>query len=303
MAAVSPHTRCTRIFQARPGFTLVELLVVIGIIALLISILLPALNQAREQSKQAACLSNMRQIGTAMIMFANEHSQHMPIAGEMWGTGVDGTPAGLRDRSQRLYSYYNDSGTTRIMPMNCALAPYLGKPTLDSSSAANMTTDINNSNVRRVFTCPSQVENPQQGMMVMSNATGWQAPLQFCSYGYNEEVLGWSAPGAGDGVTGHVRARGLVTRIGHQPADTFLMCDAIPRAGTPFLEFYAHPVGGTLGDVANNNANGTGDVGQLDKVRHRGKMCILFMDGHAEKFDIGPNQLIPVLIDPYGFGS
>jgi prepilin-type N-terminal cleavage/methylation domain-containing protein/prepilin-type processing-associated H-X9-DG protein len=285
----------------RRGFTLVELLVVIGIIALLISILLPALNQAREQSKQVADLSNMRQIGTAALMFANEHSQHVPLAGELWGTGVDGTPAGLQDRGQKLWTYFNDSGTTRIMPMNCALAPYLGKATLDSSSAANMTADINNSQVRRIFTCPSQIENPQQAMMVASSL-GWQGPLQYCSYGYNEEVVGWGTPNDGSGVTGHSRARGQVSRIGHAPADTFYMCDALPRSGTPWIEFYAHPIGATLGDCF-TNGNGSGDTSQFDLVRHRGKMCILFMDGHAEKFDMNANALIPVLIDPPGFGS
>jgi prepilin-type N-terminal cleavage/methylation domain-containing protein/prepilin-type processing-associated H-X9-DG protein len=63
---------------SKKGFTLVELLVVIGIIALLISILLPSLSRARETANRVKCGSNLRQIGQAMQLYANENQGNYP---------------------------------------------------------------------------------------------------------------------------------------------------------------------------------------------------------------------------------
>ena len=63
---------------ARRGFTLIELLVVVAIIALLIAIMLPALSNAREQGKRTVCLSNMRQMGIALLSYALDNSEYVP---------------------------------------------------------------------------------------------------------------------------------------------------------------------------------------------------------------------------------
>src|SRR5688572_14108756 len=71
-----------RIFTQGPargrGFTLVELLIVIGLIALLISLLIPALSRAREQSNRVKCMANLRTLGQAMFLYAANHKDRLP---------------------------------------------------------------------------------------------------------------------------------------------------------------------------------------------------------------------------------
>ncbi|MFQ6131990.1 MAG: DUF1559 domain-containing protein [Armatimonadota bacterium] len=62
----------------RRGFTLIELLVVIAIIAILAAILFPVFSRAREKARQASCASNMKQLGLALIMYADDYDEMLP---------------------------------------------------------------------------------------------------------------------------------------------------------------------------------------------------------------------------------
>ena len=74
----------------KKSFTLIELLVVIAIIAILASIMMPALSSAREAGKRTVCLSNLKQIGTAMEMYIQYNRNRLPYCRSYPGNPADG---------------------------------------------------------------------------------------------------------------------------------------------------------------------------------------------------------------------
>src|SRR3712207_2449336 len=73
--------------ERKPGFTLIELLVVIAIIAILAAILFPVFAQAWEKARQAACLSNLKQVGLGLQMYAQDWDETLPPANHVHDFG------------------------------------------------------------------------------------------------------------------------------------------------------------------------------------------------------------------------
>src|SRR5438067_2370933 len=80
MISCGPKHPAARARSGRHGFTLIELLVVIAIIAILAAILFPVFAQAREKARQAGCLSNLRQIDTATMLYVQDYDETYPNA-------------------------------------------------------------------------------------------------------------------------------------------------------------------------------------------------------------------------------
>jgi prepilin-type N-terminal cleavage/methylation domain-containing protein len=106
-AAVAPHdsgelTRCDAP-RMRRAFTLIELLVVIAIVAILAAILFPAFIKARERARQTHCVSNLKQLSTAMDLYCNDNDDRFPPAEDMgWFT----TASHLRPTLMECFTGY-----------------------------------------------------------------------------------------------------------------------------------------------------------------------------------------------------
>jgi len=179
----------------RQGFTLIELLVVISIIAILVALLLPALHKARKAAESAKCLSNLRQVGPALVGYVTDHKGMMPPYVEL---GSDPTGATLPDGL-----FYNQYSRHLLLTTWHKSGPFEGGPRGgDGFLGPYMNTESGHSLSDAIVGCPSVETSRDESLrwagaplpsfiyyhtsfaLNLFNATRWRedaigAPLEF----------------------------------------------------------------------------------------------------------------------------
>lgn len=200
------------------GFTLVELLVVIGIISVLIAILLPSLNKARRQAATIQCQSNMRSIALGLIQYANDNKSHN-IIGWITPGGTNGYPDGWGWAGELMFQGYVKSENYYVKP---------------NDTGPNPQTQINRGTV---FRCPEDLD-------VLSGSTGAGSalyPTDRANNGYSISMPSNVQPRA-DGQPLHA----VVTSYGLSVNNDITASKA--STVTPYINFKT-PGAGVLGNA------------------------------------------------------
>ena len=127
-----------KVLRLSKGFTLIELLVVIAIIGILAGILLPVLSRARESARKTQCMSNIKQIGMGLIMYANENSELFPS-----DTAYAGASPAMRGLNLLYDTYISDnrvfncpSDTQVDAQSNAGMSPFTANLAFDKDECS-----------------------------------------------------------------------------------------------------------------------------------------------------------------------
>ncbi|HEY7326495.1 MAG TPA: DUF1559 domain-containing protein [Gemmataceae bacterium] len=145
----------------RSAFTLVELLVVIAIIAVLVGLLLPAVQKVREAAARAQCQNNLKQIGIATLNAAGTYNNELPPA---------------------LGPYPNSNKNSPVQPTVVWLLPFIEQQNLYNAVPAIQTANFQSPTTVKSYQCPSDV--------TLKTGASMYPPGSFASYGSNALVLG-----------------------------------------------------------------------------------------------------------------
>lgn len=299
------------------GFTLLELLVVIGIIGLLLAILLPVLSRSRGAAREVTCAAQQREILNAALGAAAE-TRYLPLTGVVHIpanlTGYGSLPPVLGDSGRRKYVYAREASgeqpafspvEEQVVPPPYALLDRLGGEVGggDISGYSLWHENVSRHETLRIFTCPEMSDSLDRAgermMLWDTGGDGWGGLwLTQSDYAFNSGAMGFHH----ESRFRPSRRRGHLVDL-TSPSRTLLFADAAthawnggPVAGfEPQLSEVAERV--TLRDVLEGNEKVTTST-PLDADRHRGKANVAYADGHVAAIALQPAALEAAVLSP-----
>lgn len=297
--------------EHRTGYSLLEVLVVLGIVVLLVSILLPTIALVRGRSDLTACASQLHQITAAAIARSQSTKGFLPLAGVIRlpadTEGYGSLPARLADSAKLRYAYIKEDGPAYFTPTKEQIAPFpmalvadLGMRRLDPDERTirDWQNIVKENKLLAVFRCPALGDDaPSRPFTALEIGNVEYVTLNDVrmDYALNEGVVGYSFDDTGDR-----RLAGAVIRI-RQPSSVVLMGDANPMRPTSqtfcWTPTLSTRVAVSLADVLQSAPNVSASAG-FDVARHRGSANIAFVDGHVETVRLDAASLSGALLLP-----
>lgn len=293
----------TRLCSFHPtdrGFTLVEILVAIGIIGVLVGLLFPAIMRSRSSAMQVQCAMRMRTLSQACSVSAGDSGGHLPLAGLVTIPDRPG-PIDVSTTLGQAVSNRNrfvivDSGSRLLAPLPVQIASGLGVTAIPKSESLRDVNEflLKQEKLRESFYCPTAAREqfPSSVMVAVRHGSINEEVIWHtqCDYGFNGYVFGANLTTPDSPYLG-----GKVIKV-RKGSQTLLFTEIESGSGSRPERFWAGESSRVTLSLGPAQSDGKTYRPTLDFARHRGRLNVLYVDGHVDSLAEGSGRITSILL-------